>query len=181
MPSVVNWITSQTRPDSSFHSCMVANYGKNATIRCLKDANKALRHIKNTQLKLKFYKMNMKSVQFICFTDATHASLKCGSSQGAYMIFLQDEHTISPIDWQSKKLCRVTKSPLASEILALAEGADASYLIATMLMEMFKLQSVPKLICYTDNKSLYETVKTTNSTKDLRLRVEIAKLCQMVE
>ena len=179
----LNWITSQTRPDSAFHSCEVANYGKDTTIKQLKDANKAIRHIQNTHLKLKFNKMNMKNVQVVCFTDATHASLSCGSSQGAYIIFLQDvdKRNLSPIDWQSKKLCRVTKSPLASETLALAEGADASYLIATMLKEMLQLENIPKIKCFTDNKSLYETVKTTNSTKDLRLRVEIARLRQMVE
>ena len=34
-------------------------------------------------------------------------------------------------------------------------------------MEILKLENVPKIICYTDNKSLYETVKTTKLTKDL--------------
>ena len=37
------------------------------------------------------------------------------------------------------------------------------------------------MVCITDNKSLYETLKTTNVIKDMRLRVDIARLRQLVE
>ena len=40
---------------------------------------------------------------------------------------------------------------------------------------------MPKIKCRTDSKSLYDTLKTTNVTKDLRLRVDIARLRQMEE
>ena len=103
-------------------------------------------------------------------------SLKCGSSQGAYIIFLVGKEKVTPICWQSKKLQRVTKSPIVSETLALDEGADASYLLASIIQETYMLQKLPKIICFTDNKSLFNTLKTSNVTKDMRLRVDIARL-----
>ena len=123
----------------------------------------------------------MKNVEIVCYTDATHASLNCGSSQGAYLILLHGNGKVVPVSWQSKKLIRVTKSPLASETLALGEGADASYLIGSLIKEIFLLPGIPKIRCKTDSKSLYDTLKTTNVTKDLRLRVDIARLRQMEE
>ena len=75
----------------------------------------------------------------------------------------------------------LTKSPLASETLALGEGADASYLLASLLKEILVLEEIPKIKCVTDSKSLYDTLRTTNVTKDLRLRVDIARLREMIE
>ena len=75
----------------------------------------------------------MKHANILCYSDATHASLKCGSSQGAHIIFISGEGKVIPVTWQSKKLARVTKSPLASEALALGEGVDAGYLVAAII------------------------------------------------
>ena len=65
--------------------------------------------------------------------------------------------------------------------MALNESADASYLLAMMLKELFRRESMPRIVCVTDSKSLADTVKTSNVTKDLRLRVEIARLREMVD
>ena len=53
-------------------------------------------------------------------------------------------------------------------------------MIVAVLKEMLQLENTPKIKCFTDNKSLYEIVKTTNSTKDMRLRVEIARFWTLV-
>ena len=58
-------------------------------------------------------------IEIIVYSDATHASLPDGASQGAYVVFCKGKGKVAPILWQSKKLKRVTKSPLASETLAL--------------------------------------------------------------
>ena len=83
--------------------------------------------------------------------------------------------------WSSKKLDRITKSPIASETLALCEGADSAYLVASMIQEIFILPQLPKIICYIDNASLFETLKTSRSATDRRLRVDIARLRDMTE
>ena len=65
--------------------------------------------------------------------------------------------------------------------MALREGADASYLLASQLQEIFLSSKPPPVTCVIDNKSLYETLRTTNVIKDLRLRVDVASLRQLVE
>ena len=97
------------------------------------------------------------------------------------MVFLLGENgKVAPISWQSRKLNRVTKSPLASETLALGEAADSGFLVASMIQEMFNLSSFPKVECYTDNASLTETLGTSKIVSDKRLRVDIARLKEMV-
>jgi len=69
---------------------------------------------------------------------------------------------------------------LSSETLALGEAADSGFLIASMIGEIFSLSSFPKVECYTDNVSLTETLITSKNVNDKRLRVEIARLREMV-
>lgn len=68
----------------------------------------------------------------------------------------------------------VTKSPLTSETLALNEGAYAANLLATQIRNIFTESPFTNDIIKL--KSLFETLKTTNATKDLRLRVDVARL-----
>ena len=53
--------------------------------------------------------------------------------------------------WRSKRIPRVTKSPLASEASALGDAADAGYLIASMTKEVFNLKTAPPIHCKTDS------------------------------
>ena len=150
----IAWVVGQTRPDIAFESCQISNYGKCPTVQHLKDANKTIHKIKKVGIVISRIK-NMKSCEIVCYADATHASLKCGSSQGAYIIFLTQKDTVIPICWQSKKLQRVTKSLIASETLALSEGVDASFLLASIIQEIYLLDKLPKITCIIDNKSLF--------------------------
>ena len=177
------WVASQTRPDLSFETCVMTNVTNSSTDKTIHDANKAVVKLKAQSLKIKFpsiestVKMKIKA-----FSDATYASLDDGSSHGGYIIFIEGRNKKAiPITWQSKKLNRVTKSPLASETLALAEAADAGFLVAMMTQEIFQLTNPPVIECFTDNKSLYETLKTSTTVSDKRLRVDIARLREMVE
>ena len=60
------------------------------------------------------------------------------------------------------------KNSSASETLALDDGADASYLIGSLIKEIFLL---PNINCMIDSKSLFDALTTTNVTKD---KVDIA-------
>ena len=124
---------------------------------------------------------NPKNFDVIAYSDATYASLADGSSQGGFVILIKGENDmIAPVLWQSKKLDRVTKSPLASETLAASEAADAGCLIASMLAEIFKSSKVKKVKCFSDNKSLCEAVATSKIPQDRRLRVDIARIREMI-
>ena len=79
-----------TRPDMSFESCVMVNAGKNATVKNLVEANKAVRRLKRDNLSIKYCGIaNGKDVELLCYADATHASFEDGSSQGAYIVAIK--------------------------------------------------------------------------------------------
>ena len=82
--------------------------------------------------------------------------------------------------WQSKKLSRVTKSPFAAETMVQADAADAGVLIAKMAEELFRIP-VPSIECRTDSHSLVDHLGTSHVIQDSRLRVDIARLKEMVK
>ena len=176
------WVTSQTRPDVAYESCRVSNYGSSPTVRSLIEANKAIMKLKAQKLRLSFPNLGCpENVSVVVYGDASHANLPSGASQGAYVVFLLGNNKIAPITWKSKKLDRVTKSPLGSETMALAESGDAGHFIAMMTKEIFSLDKLPNVICYTDSKSLVEHLQSNKLIQDLRLRVDIARIREMIQ
>ena len=81
--------------------------------------------------------------------------------------------------WQSKSLHKVTKSPLASETMALAEAAGAGYFLAQITQEIFNLKK--KFTIVKVNKSLVDHLSNSKVIQDVHLRVNIARLCEMVK
>ena len=176
------WATSQTRPDCSYYSCVVSNYGKEPTVRNVVIANKAVKMIKSCDLRLSFPGLgDPAKIRVATFCDASHASLPSGASQGAYIIFLIGNERAVPFMWQSKKLNRVAKSPLASETMELAEAADAGYLAAVIVKEVFALSDEPEVKCFTDSLSLIEHLGTSHVIQDSRLRVDVARIREMIQ
>ena len=49
-----------------------------------------------------------------------------------------------------------------------------------MWKEIFHLKKTPAIECFTDNKSLVEMLHTTKIISDMRLRVDVSKLREMV-
>lgn len=175
------WVTSQTRPDCAFDACYVSNYGKNPKVRNLIAANKAVKKLNATKLRLTFPNLgHPENLAVMVYGDATHASLPSGASQGAYIVFLCNGY-VSPVTWRSKKLDRVAKSQLSSETMALSESADAGYFVASMVKEIFNLDVAPSVACKTDNQSPGEHLESTKIIQDLRLRVDIARLREMIQ
>ena len=176
----LQWVTTNTRVDMAYDTCVTSNVGKYPLVRNIIEANKTIRKMKRNKVALTFPDLgNPEDVKVLCYGDATHASLPTGASQGAYLVFIVGNSRAALLSWSSKKLHRVTKSPLASETLSLGEAADAGYLIASMWQEVFGLISLPEIQCVTDNKSLDEMLKTTNVITDMRLRVDVARLREM--
>ena len=81
-------------------------------------------------------------------------------------MFLCGNKKFSPISWKSRKLKRVVKSTLAAETLALEEALEASFMLKSLLCELFRLENnisnIP-ITCYTDNKSLVDTINSTKT------------------
>ena len=115
------------------------------------------------------------------YQDASHGNLPNGASQGGFPVFLCGNGRVAPISWASKKLKRVTKSPLASEASILTDGADAAFLVGKMFQEVFRLKEIPDITSFTDSKSLWDHLNTTKVSDDGRLRVDVAYIREMVK
>ena len=179
----IQWATSQTRPEMAYHTCQVSNSGKNPCVKLLNDANKTVRKLKLESTELTYPPLgNTQKLTVVVYADGSHASLPSGGSQGGCIVFLVgDNGNAAPIAWRSKRIDRVTKSPLATEISAVADGSDVGFLVASMVKEIFELREVPVIQVRTDSKSLRDHLGTDKVIKDPRLRVDVARLRQMVD
>ena len=175
----LNWVSGMTRPKISFFVCETSTRIKDATISDLIAANKTIKFIQNTPTYILVPKLHLESLYIKLFADASFNNLHNGGSQGGFIVFICDKfNKITPIAWSSTKLKRVARSTLAAETLALTDGCDMSFFIASLAKEMIypKIHKDIRIEGYTNNHSLCETVKSTNSLLDRRLRVEISAL-----
>jgi transposase InsO family protein len=175
----VLWVARQTRPDVMYDVCHLAANYKNATIQDLIDINKVIKKIGTSKITLTFQPLQGE-VNLVVFTDASFANLPDGATQGGYLILLMGEGgRFSPICWNSKRIRRVVRSTLAGETLALAEGIDMGVYLSEMVQELCNIDRC-NLVCITDNKSLFEALKSNKQVSEKRLRLEISNIKDML-
>ena len=105
-----------------------------------KELNKAVKKLQSSTLRLVYLDLgNPEYFKVIVYEDATHANLRCEVSQCAQIVFVFGNNRAVSITWKLKKLERVTKSPMASEAMALAESTDAGHFVALMTKGIFGL------------------------------------------
>ena len=76
--------TSQTGPFVSFDSSRLSNCGRNPKVKTLLEANKAVKKLQSTTLRLVYLDLeNPKYLKVILYRDGTHAGLPSGAFQGA--------------------------------------------------------------------------------------------------
>ena len=182
----LNWTSSQTRPDMSFGACEVSVSIKDSTVNDLIVANKNIRKLKSEKVVLQYPNLgNIELCSIICFSDAAFANLKNGSSQGGFIIFLcKSDKNYAPISWKSRKIQRVVRSTLAAETLAMEEALEECFIIQSMLLEIYKRDAKSGLFpihCYTDSKSLLESVHSTKTLKEKRLKADVCVIREMLE
>ena len=170
----------------SFGACEVSVSIKDATINDLLLANKNIRKMKSERVSLKFPNLgNIEECSILCFSDAAFANLKNSSSQGGFIIFLINKHSkYAPVSWKSRKLQRVVKSTLAAETLALEEALEECYIIRSILLEIYQNDAdsgVFPIHCYSDNKSLIDSIHSTKTLKEKRLKVDVCIIREMLE
>lgn len=178
----IGWASGTSRPDACFNSCVLGNSQAKPTYRNLAEANKALKDLKNNKFSIKFPPLDLSSIKISVFCDASYANLYNGSSQGGHIVFLSDKTNLCvPISWASRKLKRVVKSTLGAETLAATEAVDSAYMVGQLLTEILSEKNNREIVVHTDNKSLYDTVRTSNVASDKRLRVDVAYIREAQE
>ena len=179
------WVANQTRPDISFDTCYLSNSISKATVSDVLRANKVIRKLKMTSVSLIFKPIQrINTATVYVFADASFKSLPCGASQGGFIIFLGDSNgNVCPIHWQSKKVKRIVKSTLAAECLSLQEACDVAFYIKTVLTSILSTKSTAAeidILCFTDNKSLLDSLYSTNTLVEKRLILDEAILKEMI-
>lgn len=180
----MNWIATQTRPDLAFDVCSQACSVKDGKVSDLLKVQKVIRKAKSNRVKINFPPIDLSSVNIVVYSDASYGNLPDGSSQGGFIIFLSDKHnTAVPISWSSTKIKRIVRSTLAAESMALQEGADSAVLLSSLISELIYGDSSKKLEirCCTDSHGLYRSLISTKTVQDRRLRIDIARLREMME
>ena len=180
------WVAKQTRPDVMFDACILASSLKNATVQSIHDANKVIRKLKAEKVTLKFQHLgNNDALHLTVFSDASLGNLPDGGTQGGTLITLMGENgKFSPLSWQSKRIRRVVRSTLAGETLAMSDGIDNAIFLATLFSELTTGTpdlNGPRLVCVTDNHSLYDALKSTKQVTEKRLRLDISGIKELIQ
>ena len=107
-------------------------------------------------------------------------NLEDGGTQGGHLVVIGnpemgDRGAI--VTWQSHKLKQIVKSTLAAETMACLDGIDRVFILEKILKELTGSQ-IPET-ALVDNKSLIESVKSTKTVQEKRLRVDIGSLKQL--
>ena len=171
----LNWISTQTRPDIAFDVAMISANVNAPTIKHLKLANKIIRKVKSTSVEIAFCKLE-NPLHLLVYCDASYANLPSGGSQGGQIVFLSDENgSLSPLSWTSRKVRRVCRSTISAETMSMLDAVDMSIWIMHILKDITGNQSRNAEL-KTDSKSLYDAAHSTTAVEEKRLRVDIAAI-----
>ena len=188
------YIASICQPEATFDLSAAAQSAKSPRKEDTTKLNKRIMwQMQNRDRGLHYIPVDIATAKLYVFVDGSFANNMDLSSQIGFVIMLSNEVITNPapsfniqgnlIHWSSTKCKRVTRSVLASEICAMAAGADMGLAIGSTLdtiTNQLGLPHIPIVIC-TDSFSLYECLVKLGTTKEKRLMVDIMSLRQDYE
>jgi hypothetical protein len=187
------YIASICQPEAAFDLSTAAQHQAPGNEE-FKMLNKRLQwQLDNLDRGLNYLPLKLDSAKLYVFVDGSFANNKDLSSQIGSVLVLGNEKgaledyqftlTGNIIHWTSTKAKRVTRSVLASEILAMSDGVDKGYAIVTtinQIVQQLGFAPIPMVVC-TDSFSLYECLVKLGTTKEKRLMIDIMALRQSYE
>lgn len=182
----LNWLAHQSRPELSFYAYNYSLFSQAPTVGNIRKLNSIVRKIPSGPSKLVLAKLDMESLQFVCFSDASYANIlpeKINSGEG-YLTFLCDKYgNCALLNWKSKKINRVVHSTLGAECLGLVDSiGDAVYtrnVLEEILFNNARSYQIP-IHMYVDSKQLFSAVSSNHMVTEKLLRINIAELKEMV-
>ena len=102
----LNWVSSQTHPDTAFEACKGSVSFKDAKVLDLTKA-KVIRKLQSDDVILQFsYQGDLKDCKILSYNDSSYKNLPDGGSQRGFIALLcNPDGKVSPILWQSRKIC----------------------------------------------------------------------------
>ena len=128
---------------------------------------------------------SVSELKIYVYCDASYANLPDGfSSAGGHFIFLMGaDKQCCPLTWSAHKIKRVVKSTLSAETLSMVDSLDEAIYLGIMLPEIYfkaEKNNIP-IVCFTDNKSLYDSIHSTKLISEKCLRIVIASIQEMLK
>ena len=177
----LNWIGTHTRPDVAYDICVVNTSIKDATQWDIMRANKVVKKMQLDDLSLRYTPLGkLEESIMVCYSDASLGNLRGNASQRGFLIFVFGcNGNKSLLTWQSKKIRRVVKSTIAAVALALQEVANHCVVLRSFIEELTTVKLPKKFNC--DNKSLVQSLHSTNTLTDKRLNMDIMVVQDMIQ
>ena len=180
----INWIVRATRPDLSYDLIDLSTKFKCGKVEDINRARKIILNLKASNCRIFFPKLDISSLQFLIYTDASFANISNGTgSVGGQIIFLKDKKgNVSALDWHAGKIKRVVRSTLAAETLSLVEGLESGIYHRILLSELTgKKPEKFEIRAIIDNKSCVQALRSTSQVEDKRLRIEIGEIKELIQ
>ena len=176
----LGWVVSVSRPEYAFAFSVLGSVQSKPKMSDFIRYAKAVKEMKSTVMsQMVIKKLNVSNLRLVVYSDASLGNVQDASSQIGYLIFLVDGHNSAVlVSWASKKSKRVARSTLTAETLAATEAIDNAVVMKESIEEILKIQ-LPPIILRTDNKSLHDAIRTTNTLSEKRLMIDMSALRQM--
>ena len=178
------WLSTQTRPDISFEICQISNHLSDPNVQDMISVNKMVTKLRNDpEIRMVYKPIDLKTMKLVVYSDSAYGNLPRHGSQCGYIIFLTDEDEINsnPIAWKSVKIERVCQSALAAEGLGMVKAIDHAAFIMETIQKMLKREEKIPIVCFTDNKSLFEVLQKTKDHEEKRLVCALAPIRYAIE
>ena len=138
----LNWISSQSGPDVAVQTSLSQQAFPNPWVRHLRDANNAVRRVKqNKDLEIWFRAIGPTDLTICCHSDAAWANVGSHTQAGYVISFVSkslNEGKVppwTPAVWKLDKMSRAVNSTLSGKSQALATASGTAEWVGLMLGE----------------------------------------------
>lgn len=174
--ALMAYIALWSRPLQLGRIQILASKAKEPSSSDIKELKRIQEELMTNHDELVYRKQDLSTVKIVCFTDAGYATHNDDShSQLGYVIAMVDNANVANvIAYASRRCRRVTRSVLASELLALVAGYDMAASLATQLGEILG-RTIP-VWCIIDSKTVFNVVTRLGSVTEKRLMPDVSDL-----
>lgn len=142
---------------------------------------KAIQHLKKTsETGLTFQKLYLPSTGLLLLTDVSFRNARELERKLGYVLLMSDNQgTRNIVQYGSNHCRRVSRSVLASEIIALVLGFDKAFLMWHLLQEI--LGRRVELLVHVDSRAVCDVLAKDVQTSERRFQVKICALRESYE
>ena len=106
----LNWVATTSRPDMCFEVVELSTHFKNATVRDMINANKAVRKLQTNDYEIVYPALVFdEELRIVLYSDSAYKNIcdGVGTCVGCIVFLVDRERRSCPIGWSSKTLQRV--------------------------------------------------------------------------